>query len=150
IARQGPSAEHWLGTDLLGRDILSRLMHGGADSLLGVAQGLGAMLVLSVPIGILAAYLRGSFDRAVLSVIDIVMSIPGILITLASLAIFSNSMFAAMITVGVLASAAFTRVFRSAVLAQRQTPFVQAAAVTGLPTRLILLRHVLPQARGTI
>lgn len=150
IARQGPSAAHWLGTDLLGRDLLSRLMYGGGDSLLGVTQGLGAMLVLSVPIGILAAYLRGWFDRAVLSVIDIMMSIPGILITLASLAIFSNSMLAAMLTVGVLASAAFTRVFRSAVLAQRQTPFVQAAAVTGLPTRLILLRHVLPQARGTI
>ncbi|CAH0175432.1 putative ABC transporter ATP-binding protein Rv1281c [Microbacterium oxydans] len=150
IARQGPSAAHWLGTDLLGRDLLSRIMYGGRDSLLGVAQGLGVMLIISVPLGILAAYLRGAFDRAVLSVIDIVMSIPGILITLASLAIFSNSMLAAMVTVGVLASAAFTRVFRSAVLAQRQEPFVQAAAVTGLPTWLILLRHVLPQARGTI
>lgn len=150
IARQGPSAAHWLGTDLLGRDLLTRIMYGGRDSLLGVAQGLGAMLILSVPVGILAAYLRGAFDRAVLSIIDIVMSIPGILITLASLAIFSNSMLAAMITVGVLASAAFTRVFRSAVLAQRQAPFVQAAAVSGLPTALILLRHVLPQARGTI
>lgn len=150
IARQGPSAAHWLGTDLLGRDLLTRIIYGGRDSLIGVAEGLGVMLVLSVPVGILAAYLRGAFDRAVLSIIDIVMSIPGILITLASLAIFSNSMLAAMVTVGVLASAAFTRVFRSAVLAQRQEPFVQAAAVTGLPTRLILMRHVLPQARGTI
>ena len=150
IARQGPSAGHWLGTDLLGRDLLTRLMYGGRDSLLGVAQGLGVMLIIAVPTGILAAYVRGWFDRAVLSIIDIVMSIPGILITLASLAIFSNSMLAAMVTVGVLASAAFTRVFRSAVLAQRQEPFVQAAVVTGLSTWLILLRHVLPQARGTI
>ncbi|AZS38640.1 Oligopeptide transport ATP-binding protein OppD [Microbacterium lemovicicum] len=150
VARQGPSALHWLGTDLLGRDLLTRIMYGGRDSLLGVAEALLVMLVISVPVGILAAYIRGAFDRAVLSVIDIVMSIPAILITLASLAIFNNSMLAAMITIGALASAAFTRVFRSAVLALRQEPFVQAAVVTGLPTRLILFRHVLPQARGTI
>jgi peptide/nickel transport system permease protein len=149
-ARQGPSAAHWLGTDLLGRDLLTRLMYGGRDSLLGVAEALLVMLAIAVPIGILAAYLRGAFDRAVLAVIDIVMSIPAILITLASLAIFSNSMLAAMITIGILASAAFARVFRSTVLAQRQAPFVQAAVVTGLPTARILLRHVLPQARGTI
>ncbi|QAY60298.1 dipeptide/oligopeptide/nickel ABC transporter permease/ATP-binding protein [Microbacterium protaetiae] len=149
-ARQGPSAAHWLGTDLLGRDLLTRLMYGGRDSLLGVAEALIVMLIIAVPIGILAAYLRGTFDRAVLAVIDIVMSIPAILITLASLAIFSNSMFAAMVTIGILASAAFARVFRSTVLAQRQAPFVQAAVVTGLPTARILLRHVLPQARGTI
>jgi len=150
VARQGPSAAHWLGTDLLGRDLLTRVMFGGRESLVGVAEALLVMLVIAVPVGILAAYLRGAFDRAVLSVIDIVMSIPTILITLASLAIFNNSMLAAMVTVGVLASAAFTRVFRSDVLAQRQAPFVQAAVVTGLPTWLILLRHVLPQARGTI
>jgi peptide/nickel transport system permease protein len=149
-ARQWPSAAHWLGTDLLGRDLLTRIMYGGRDSLLGVTEALIVMLAISVPVGILAAYLRGAFDRAVLATIDIMMSIPAILITLASLAIFSNSMVAAMVTLGVLASAAFTRVFRSAVLAHRQAPFVQAAVVTGLPTGRILTRHVLPHARGVI
>ena len=150
IAGEGPSLAHLLGTDMLGRDILSRLMYGGQDSLMGVVIATAVMLAISVPLGVIAAYVGGVFDRIVMSVVDIVLSIPNIIITLAVLAIFRNDMTAAMITVGVLASGAFTRIFRSAVVATRREPFVSAAIVTGLRTHQIIGRHILPHAAGTI
>ena len=149
-SRQGPSAAHLLGTDALGRDILSRLMWGGRESLFGVAQALGVMLVIAVPFGVLTAYLGGLFDRIVLGVIDIMMAIPGIIITLATLAIFNSSMTAAMISVGALASSVFTRIFRSGVLAVRRELFVSAAVVSGVRATTIMRRHVLPHAKGVI
>ena len=149
-ARQGPSADHLLGTDSLGRDILSRLMWGGRESLFGVGEALGVMLIIAVPFGVLTAYLGGLFDRLVLGVIDIMMAIPGIIITLATLAIFDSSMTAAMISVGALASGAFTRVFRSSVLAVRGELFVSAARVSGVRALPIMARHVLPHAKGVI
>ncbi len=149
-ARQGPSALHLLGTDSLGRDILSRLMWGGRESLFGVGLAVLVMLSISVPFGILTAYLGGLFDRAALAVIDVMMSIPNIIIILATLAIFDSSMTAAMITVGVLASGAFTRIFRSSVLAVRRELFVSSAIVSGLRAGPIMGRHVLPHAMGVI
>lgn len=149
-SRQGPSAAHLLGTDALGRDLLSRIMWGGRESLFGVAEALFVMLAIAVPFGVLTAYLGGIFDRIVLGVIDIMMAIPGIIITLATLAIFNSSMTAAMISVGALASGAFTRVFRSSVLAVRRELFVSAAVVSGLRAIPIMVRHVVPHAKGAI
>ncbi|MEO5535352.1 MAG: dipeptide/oligopeptide/nickel ABC transporter permease/ATP-binding protein [Pseudolysinimonas sp.] len=148
--RQGPSWVHLLGTDSLGRDLLSRLIWGGRDSLGGVALAVAVMLVIALPVGITTAYAGGRVDRVIMSIIDIVMSVPTIIITFAALAIFANSMTAAMITVGVLASAAFARIFRSAVLATRKELFVSAATVTGLRPFQILTRHVLPHATGVV
>jgi len=150
IVRQLPSAAHWLGTDSLGRDVLSRLLFGSQETLVGVLQAVVVMLIISVPLGIISGYLGGRADSVILRVVDLLMSIPSIIITLAVLAIFDSSMFAAMITVGVLASGAFIRVIRSAVLGVRQELYVGAARVAGLGRFQIMVRHVLPQARGVL
>ena len=76
IVKQLPSAAHWLGTDSLGRDILSRLLFGGQESLIGVVQAVVAMLIISIPLGIISGYLGGFADRVILRVVDILMSIP--------------------------------------------------------------------------
>jgi len=148
--RQGPSLAHLLGTDVLGRDLLSRIIWGARDSLGGVALAVVVMLAIAVPVGVTAAYVGGRVDRVIMSIVDVVMSVPNIIMTLAALAIFNNSMTAAMITVGVLASAAFSRIFRSAVLATRRELFVSAATVMGLRPLQIMVRHALPHAGGVV
>ncbi|KAB1650425.1 dipeptide/oligopeptide/nickel ABC transporter permease/ATP-binding protein [Pseudoclavibacter endophyticus] len=147
---QGPSSEHLLGTDALGQDVLSRLLFGARDSLIGVAQALIAWLLVGLPLGIAAGYLGGTADRVIMRFVDIVLAVPSIIVTLAALAIFSNSMPAAMITFGALGAASLARVARSAVLAVREELYIDAARVTGLPTVLIMVRHVLPRTVGIV
>ncbi|WP_349898820.1 dipeptide/oligopeptide/nickel ABC transporter permease/ATP-binding protein [Parafrigoribacterium soli] len=150
IVKQGPSAAHLLGTDSLGRDVLSRLLFGGQESLSGVLVAVVSMLIIAIPLGILAGYVGGITDRIILHVVDVLLSIPGTIITLAVLAIFDNSMFVAMVSVGVLASGAFIRVFRSAALSVRQELYIGAARVSGLGQVRIMAAHVLPQIRGVL
>ncbi|MCX7520699.1 dipeptide/oligopeptide/nickel ABC transporter permease/ATP-binding protein [Microbacterium sp. STN6] len=150
IVRQGPSVAHLLGTDSLGRDVLSRLLFGGQESLSGVVVAVVAMLIIAIPLGILAGYVGGLLDRVILRVVDVLLSIPGTIITLAVLAIFNNNMFVAMVSVGVLASGAFIRVFRSAALSVRQELYIGAARVSGLSRVRIMANHVLPQIRGVL
>jgi peptide/nickel transport system permease protein len=150
IAKQGPTLMHILGTDSLGRDVLSRLLFGGQESLSGVIEAVVSMLIIAIPLGILAGYVGGMLDRIILRIVDILLSIPGTIITLAVLAIFNNSMFVAMVSVGVLASGAFIRVFRSAALSVRQELYIGAARVAGLGQVRIMANHVLPQIRGVL
>lgn len=147
---QGPSATHLLGTDSLGQDVLSRLIFGARESLTGVLEAVMAWLVIGVPIGVAAGYLGGRFDRAVNRVVDISLAIPGIIVTLTVLAIFSSSMFAAMISLGVLGAAVLIRVVRGRVLSIREELYIDAAHVMGLSTPQILVRHVLPRTMGVI
>ena len=148
--RLTPTPEYWLGTDSLGRDIYSRLLYGGQESLLGVAQALIVALALAIPIGIAAGYFGGWFDWLVMRGIDISLAIPGIIVTLAVLAIFQNSMLAAMVVYGALASASAARVIRSVVLSVREELYIDSARTTGLTGLQILVRHVFPRALGAI
>jgi peptide/nickel transport system permease protein len=147
---QGPSLHHLLGTDELGRDILTRILYGGRSSLLGIAEALGALLVISVPLGVISGYAGGITDRVITRAADLVMSIPVIIILLAVLAIFGHSMSTAMVAFGVLGSAGVIRVVRSAALTARSEAFIDAARVMGVRRIDIVFRHVLPQCRGVI
>ncbi|HLI58790.1 MAG TPA: dipeptide/oligopeptide/nickel ABC transporter permease/ATP-binding protein [Solirubrobacteraceae bacterium] len=147
---RGPSSHHLLGTDALGRDLLSRLLYGGRSSLVGVAEAVLALLVISVPLGVVAGYTGGAVDRVITRTADLVMSIPVIIILLAVLAMFGRSMSTAMVALGVLGAAGVTRVVRSAALAVREEAFIAAAEVMGQARRDIIFRHILPQCRGVI
>lgn len=148
--QEGPSLAHLLGTDALGRDVLSRLMYGGRDSLTGVLQALVFALAIGIPFGVATGYIGGMFDRVSMRLIDFKMAIPGIIVTLAVLAIFNNSMTAAMITFGILASGTIIRVLRSTVLGVREELYIDAAAVIGLSETQIIVRHILPRTVGVI
>jgi peptide/nickel transport system permease protein len=145
-----PSVTHLLGTDSLGRDVLSRLLVGGQDSLLGVVQALVVVLIIGVPLGVATGFLGGTFDRVVMRIIDLKMAIPGIILTLAVLAIFNNSMTAAMITFGIMASGGLVRMIRSTVLGVREELYVDAAVAIGLTRPQIIVRHILPRTVGVI
>lgn len=147
---QGPSAAHWLGTDTLGRDTLSRLLFGGQPALLGAATAVIVFTINGLVFGLLAGYLGGWVDRAVSVLVDIILSLPGIIIVLAVLAVFSQNLYAAMITFGFLLSSSLIRVVRSSVFALREELYVAAAEISGLRSIRIMLRHVLPGVVGPI
>ena len=146
----GPSAAHLLGTDELGRDVVSRLLYGGRLTLLGVVECVVVLLIISLPAGLAAGYLGGWVDRAVSAVVDLLLSVPAIIVVLAVLAVFGSSMTAAMVTFGILGSAGVIRVVRSAVLSVREELYVAAARVSGVTEPRIVTRHVLPRIAGPV
>jgi peptide/nickel transport system permease protein len=146
----GPSAAHLLGTDELGRDVVSRLLYGGRLTLLGVVECVVVLLIISLPAGLAAGYLGGWVDRGVSAVADLLLSVPAIIVVLAVLAVFGSSMTAAMVTFGVLGSAGVIRVVRSAVLSVREELYVAAARVSGVTEPRIVTRHVLPRIAGPV
>ncbi|MGY1495778.1 dipeptide/oligopeptide/nickel ABC transporter permease/ATP-binding protein [Streptomyces sp. QTS52] len=148
--RGGPSADHPLGTDDLGRDVLSRLLYGGRPALLGVGVAVSVYIVLGMSLGILAGYLRGWTDRVIVAVMDVMLSVPVIILMLAVLAIFSQSNVAAMLTLGVLSAAGLARIIRSSCIALREELFVDAARVSGLSPARIMARHIFPGLVGLL
>ncbi|MER5805412.1 dipeptide/oligopeptide/nickel ABC transporter permease/ATP-binding protein [Streptomyces mirabilis] len=149
-ARSGPSGSHPLGTDDLGRDVLSRLLCGGRPALLGVGVAVSIYVILGMSLGILAGYLRGWTDRVIVAVLDVMLSVPVVILMLAVLAIFSQSNVAAMFTLGVLSAAGLARIIRSACIGLREELFVDAARVSGLSPARIMARHIFPGLVGQL
>jgi peptide/nickel transport system permease protein len=146
----GPTAHHWLGTDSLGRDVLSRLLYGGRRSLLSVAEGLAVILVLGVPFGLAAGYRGGGADRALSRTAEMVMAIPPIIIILVVLAVLPGNENAAMLVFGLLGAPSMLRVVRGATLKVREETYVTAGRLSGLSARQVVRRHILPRVAGPI
>ncbi|MEV8515998.1 dipeptide/oligopeptide/nickel ABC transporter permease/ATP-binding protein [Dactylosporangium sp. NPDC051484] len=146
----GPSAAHWLGTDELGRDILSRLIYGARLSLFAGLLCIAVAVLLGVTAGVLAGFFAGRvmilFDR----VTDLLLATPVIMILLTVLAVFGPNMNAAMIALGVMLSADFMRLSRGSTLEARSALYVDAAQVFGLSRTRILLRHIVPNVLGPV
>ncbi|KQQ08489.1 dipeptide/oligopeptide/nickel ABC transporter permease/ATP-binding protein [Rathayibacter sp. Leaf296] len=149
-ATQPPSAAHLLGTDTLGRDVLSRLLWGGQPALAAAAVASATFGLLGIAMGLLAGYSRGAVDRLISLVIDILMSLPGLVLMFAVLAVFRNNLFAAMTALGLLSSGGLARVVRASTKSTREELYVKAAQVSGLSSGRIMLRHVLPRLTGPI
>ncbi len=147
---QGPSWAHWLGTDQLGRDTLSRLIVGTGPTLLYTGQVVAAALISGVAFGMLAGFAGGYVDTFIMAISDLLMSLPGMVMLLVVLTLFQDNMPIAMVCIGVLVSGFLMRVIRASTLSYRQETFIDAAAVAGLPTSLILGRHILTRQLGTV
>jgi peptide/nickel transport system permease protein len=145
-----PSAAHWLGTDILGRDVLSRLLHGARISLLA---GFSVVLLgagIGTAIGILAAWLRGWGEEALMRLTDLVLCFPPIILALALAAALGIGTTNTIIAMLVVWWPKYARLARSLALVQRSQEYVEAATVLGLPQKRILLRHILPNIFGPI
>ncbi|MFD6095834.1 ABC transporter permease [Nocardiopsis flavescens] len=145
-----PSAEHLFGTDELGRDLFSRVVHGARTTLATALLALGSALGLSLLIGVLAGYLGGLVDRALMAVVDVLLALPSLLISLLVVFALGAGPVNLAVAVGIASVPTFARVTRAEVLRVGSHSFVEAARGYGLPLRLILFRHVLPHARGPI
>ena len=144
------SAEHLLGTDQLGRDIFSRLIYGSRISLfVGAAAVLGAGLLGSV-LGLLAGFFGGRLDYVISTLINAAWSFPFILLALIIVAVLGASLQNLVIALVATSWAAFARIVRGEVIAQRELDYVTAARSTGIKSGRIILRHVLPNVSSSI
>ena len=142
--RMPPSAAHWLGTDRLGRDMLSRLIHGGRISLtVGVLAPLIG-LVVGGALGILAGYFRSHLETAVVGAVDVLLAFPPLVLALAVTAYLGQTVANLTYIIGVLSIPAFTRVARAATLSIAQREFILAARAMGATELRILVRELLP------
>jgi peptide/nickel transport system permease protein len=139
-----PSADHLLGTDSLGRDILSRIMHGGSLSLLGAGEAVLVAVAIGVPLGMLAGYWGGFLDALLSRVAEIIQSLPVIILLLAVVAVYGRSFVITMGALGVILSASFLRMARATTASTRHELYVDAARVSGLSNLRIAARHILP------
>jgi len=146
----GPSAAHWLGTDRLGRDVLSRLMFGGRVTLIGVIEALIVFAGVGITLGLLSGFLGGWADQVVSRFGDLVLALPGIIVLLMVLSVFPGNELATMIALGLISSPTLLRVVRGSTTAIRNELYLKAAKLSGLTTPRIIWRHVLPRLGGPI
>lgn len=143
---EGPSAAHWLGTDDLGRDVFSRLMHGGANSLYAALLAVAVALVIGVPLGLIAGFVGGWTDTLISRVIDTFLSFPAIILAVAVTGAMGIGLTNAMFSVGLVFAPQIARLIRARTLVVRQELYVDAARCFGASPLRLLLRHVLPNA----
>ncbi|MGH3092575.1 MAG: ABC transporter permease [Gaiellaceae bacterium] len=142
----GPSAEHLLGVDELGRDELTRIVYGARYSLLIGFVAVSVGLSLGLFFGAIAGYLGGFVDSLIMRLMDIMLSIPGLLLAIGIVAMLGPGLFQIMIAIGIVNVPIFARLLRGSILAQRENDFVLAARSVGVPRRSILGAHILPNA----
>ncbi|MFD7311467.1 ABC transporter permease [Promicromonospora sp. NPDC059942] len=147
---QAPGAAHWFGTDHLGRDLFSRTVHGTSLSVRAALLAIGVALVAGSGIGLLAGFLGGPVDDALMRATDVLLAIPGLLLSLAVVTALGFGTVKVAIAVGIASVATFARVMRSQVLRVRHATYVEAARLAGAGRGAVLLRHVLPNAAGPV
>jgi peptide/nickel transport system permease protein len=145
-AYRAPDTGHWLGTDEVGRDILSRLLHGARLSLLTGIVAVAVALALGLPIGLAAGWVGRGVDVLLTGVIDVLLAFPTLLLAILIVTVLGAGAGSAMLAVGLSSVPVFARLVRASTLAIRQLEYVAAARAAGAGAGAILIRHVLPNA----
>ncbi|MFF7293379.1 ABC transporter permease [Microbacterium sp. NPDC008134] len=141
-----PSAAHWFGTDTLGRDLFGRVVHGAVHSLSGALIAVTVGLALGTLIGAVAGALGGVIDDILMRIVDVLLAIPGLLLSLSVIILLGFGTVNAAIAVGLGSVAAFARLMRAEVARVRRTEYVEAAYGSGGTFITVLRRHVLPNS----
>lgn len=147
---QPPSAKHWLGTDPIGRDVLTRLLCGTRVSLLVGVMATVISTLVGVVLGLVSGYLGGWVDMVVMRVTDMIMSFPYILLVLVAAAIFRPGMWNVILILGFVDWPGIARLVRGNVLSLRESGFVKSSIVSGMPRRYILFSDILPNTVAPI
>ncbi len=154
---EGPGWAHWLGTDYLGRDMFSRIIGGARTSLVAMVFVLVAALAIGVVIGSFAGYVGGKTELVLISVIDIALALPSLVIALALMGVFSGANFDWMsdywkmiVALTMAWWANYARMSRAVVVAELQQPYIEAARVMGASHIWIFTRHILPHVLGLV
>ncbi|MEY9895271.1 peptide/nickel transport system permease protein [Catenulispora sp. MAP12-49] len=142
-AYQGPSSTHLLGTDAIGRDVLSRLIYGSRTSLLGPALVVACSTAVGVPLALLGAWYGGLADAGTARILDLVYALPGLLLAVITAALFGPGLTPAVIALSISYVPFLSRVVRAAARQQRVSPYVDALSVQGFGALRICLRHIL-------
>ncbi len=145
-----PSAEHWLGTDEVGRDVLTRIFYGARTSLvIGVVSVLIAA-VIGILLGLVSAYYGGAVNLVVSRIIDVLMSLPSLMLALALGMVFGRGMLSLMIILGISTIPTYTRIMHGQVLSIKNQDYILAEKVVGAENRRVLFSHILPNCFSPI
>lgn len=147
---QGPSMDHFFGTDDLGRDGFSRVVAAARPAALAGLQAVSISLLLGLPIGLFVGYAGGWWDRIVMRIVDAIFSLPGLILAFSIVAILGPGLTNAMYSVGLLFALRVIRLVRGMVLSVREEPFIEAARLSGAPTSTVLFRYLLPNMMGPL
>ncbi|HWC14650.1 MAG TPA: ABC transporter permease [Actinomycetota bacterium] len=142
----GPGGEHLLGLDMQGRDVFTRILFGARLSLLVGLVSVSVGLALGLVLGSLAGYLGGRVDFAIMRVMDLMLSVPGLLLAIALVTVMGRGLISIMLAVGIVQVPTFARLLRGSILGQREADYVLAARSVGVPGRRVLLGHILPNS----
>lgn len=145
-----PSGEHWFGTDELGRDILSRIIHGTRLSLVEGLFSVALALAIGVPIGLLSGYVGGRLDGFIMRVVDVLMAFPGVLLAIVIISILGPSLVNAILAVAIYTVPIFARLARALTLSLREELYIEACRAIGMSHARIIARHILPNINAPI
>ncbi len=150
VSLQGPSAEHWCGTDEQGRDIFSRILVGTRISLSVGLLAVAISLTVGVTLGAIAGYKGGKVDTVIMRIMDVMLAIPSLLLAIAFMAAFGRGIEKAVVAIGLVSIPEYARIVRSQILAVKENDYVSAARVIGDNDAKIIFRHVLPNVLPSI
>ena len=138
-----PNAAHWFGTDDLGRDILSRLIWGARPSLLVGVVGVGAGAIVGLPFGLLAGFRGGRADRLIMGLVEVVLTFPSIVLSIAIVAVIGAGTLSVIIAIAVTTAPAIAVIARASALSERNRDYVEAAHALGASESRVIVRHIL-------
>jgi len=147
---QGGSATYLLGTDNVGRDIFSRIIHGSRISLVVGIAAVCISLLIGVTLGLLSGFLGGRVDATIMALVDIMLAFPQLILAFALVAVLGPGLGNIILVLGLTGWERYARVVRAEVLALREREFVQAARAIGMPTARIIFRHIMPNTFSSV
>lgn len=150
LGASGPSWQHWMGTDTLGRDLLTRVLYGGRVSLAVGLIATSVALIVGVTYGAIAGYKGGKTDAIMMRFVDIVYALPFMIFIVLLMVVFGRSLLLLFLAIGLVEWLTMARIVRSQVQTLKQLEFVEAARAMGLPQWLIIWRHIIPNAIGPV
>jgi peptide/nickel transport system permease protein len=145
-----PSWSHLLGTDLFGRDVLSRLLYGGRITLAVAGAAVAVSAPVGVALGLVSGYAGGQVDSILMRLVDMLLAFPRILLALCVVAVLGVGSANVVLAVGISGISGYARLVRSAVLSAKELPYVEAAKVTGCSSVRVMVRHLLPNVLAPI
>ncbi len=145
-----PTLAHPFGTDQLGRDILTRVVYGGRISLVIGVLSVGISAAIGVPLGVLSGFYGGAVDGVIQRIVDVLLAFPGFLLALTLISLLGVGLTNVVISVGIASVPVYVRLVRAVTLSVREMTYVESARATGLRDRVIMFRHVLPNAAAPI
>jgi len=145
-----PDAQHWFGTDELGRDIFSRVVHGARLSLAEGFVSVALALLIGVPVGIVSGYAGGWVDMVLMRITDVLLAFPGVLLAIVIIGVLGPDLINAIIAVAIYTAPIFIRLARGSTLSVKEEPYIEACRAAGMRTPRILWRHILPNIGAAI
>lgn len=150
LGASGPSFEHWLGTDVLGRDLMTRIMYGSRVSLMVGFIATSVALVIGVTWGLIAGFSGGKVDAAMMRTVDIIYALPFSVFVILLTVAFGRSMLLLFLAIGAVEWLTMARIVRGQVVVLKQQEFIEAAEAMGLKKTVIMFKHLLPNVLGPI